>query len=250
MYHAKANHVTNTIMKKLFLVAFLISPFVIFAQKIINDPNAEVRTVGSFNAIKVSNAIDLYLTQGTENAVAVSAKTAEFRANIKTTIENGTLKISYDDGSKFWKNSGNKKLRAYVSVATLTSLTASGASDVQIDGVLKAGDLHVHLSGASDMKGSIDAVALNFDINGASDATISGTAVNLKIEASGASDFKGFGLETDHCSAQANGASDIQVTVNKELNAQASGASGVYYKGNGVIRDIKTSGASSVSKRG
>jgi hypothetical protein len=39
------------------------------------------------------------------------------------------------------------------------------------------------------------------------------------------------------------------VRVNKELKVSSSGGSDVYYKGNGVIRETKTSGGSSVSKR-
>jgi hypothetical protein len=77
---------------------------------------------------------------------------------------------------------------------------------------------------------------------------VSGTAVQLKVEASGASDFKGYDLVTDVCHASASGASDIKITVNKEISAHASGASDVRYKGNGVIRDLKSSGSSSVSK--
>ncbi len=71
----------------------------------------------------------------------------------------------------------------------------------------------------------------------------------LKIDASGASDFKGYDLVTDYCDAEATGASSIQITVNKELSVRAGGASDVHYKGEAVIRYLKTSGASSVSKR-
>ena len=61
--------------------------------------------------------------------------------------------------------------------------------------------------------------------------------------------IKGFDLAVDYCDAHASGASTINITVNKELSAHASGASDVHYKGNGLIREIKTSGASNVSKR-
>jgi hypothetical protein len=50
------------------------------------------------------------------------------------------------------------------------------------------------------------------------------------------------------CNVKASGASDIKITVNKELSAQASGASDVRYKGERIIRDLKTSRSSSVSK--
>jgi hypothetical protein len=78
--------------------------------------------------------------------------------------------------------------------------------------------------------------------------TVTGSASELGVKASGASDFKGFDFVTDICDAHASGASDIKITVNKELSAHASGASDVRYKGDGVVRDLKTSGASSVSK--
>jgi hypothetical protein len=71
---------------------------------------------------------------------------------------------------------------------------------------------------------------------------------NLSIEASGASDFKGYDLKTDYCDVNISGASGVQIWVNKELSAKASGASDVRYRGEGLIRDIKTSGASSVSR--
>ncbi len=79
---------------------------------------------------------------------------------------------------------------------------------------------------------------------------ITGTATNLDVDASGASSFKGFDLSTDYCNVKASGASGIKITVNKELSATASGASDIDYKGTGVIRDIKTSGASSISRAG
>ena len=107
----------------------------------------------------------------------------------------------------------------------------------------------MNLSGASDLKGKLDVKKLDVDISGASDLSVSGTVSKLNIEASGASDFKGYDLVTETCNVTASGASSIQITVNKELSAQASGASDVRYKGDGVIREIKSSGASSVSKK-
>lgn len=220
----------------------------VLAQTVINDPNVEVRSVGSFTAIRVSHAIDLYLSQSDEEAVAVSARTTEFRDMIRTTVENGVLRITYEE-SKVWRNTPNKRLRAYVSFKTLNKLTASGASDVHINGTIRADGLSINMSGASDLKGSLDVNELEIDISGASDMTVTGRAAYLRIEASGASDFKGFDFQTENCMATASGASDIKVTVNKELNARASGASGVQFKGEGVIRDLKTSGASSVSRK-
>ncbi len=221
------------------------------AQKTINDPNAEVRNVSGFHAIKVSSAIDLYLSQSGTEAVAVSASEEKYRDHIKTVVEDGVLRIWFDTENnwKLW-NSGNKKLRAYVSVRDIDRLTASGASDVRVDGVLKSNTLNINLSGASDIKASLQVETLVMDQSGASDASLSGHVGNLKIEVSGASTFSAYDMETENCQAHASGASDIRITVTKELNARASGASSIHYKGSGVIRELHSSGASSVNKRG
>ena len=113
----------------------------------------------------------------------------------------------------------------------------------------KADNLKLGLSGASNLKGKLDAQKLMIDLSGASDMTLSGSVGQVNIEASGASNFKGFDMVVDFCDARASGASDISITVNKELSAHASGASDIKYKGSGLIRDIKTSGASNISRR-
>ena len=222
-----------------------------FAQKTINDANAEPRNLSGFHAIKVSNAFDVYISQGNEDAVAISASTAEYRAKIVTEVRGGVLIIRFDDDKKFWKgwNSNKHKLKAYISIKKIDALNVSGACNVYFEEGLSAEGLTVDLSGASDMKGKIEAKTLKVDISGASSATISGNAATLAVEASGASDFKGFDLVTNFCDAKATGASSVNITVNKELNANASGASSVRFKGEGLIRDIKTSGASNVTRK-
>ena len=239
-------------MKKIpvVLIAMFVST-ILFAQKTINDPNAESRNLSGFHAIRISNAFDVYISQGNEDAVAISASKPEYKTKIITKVENGVLIIRFDDDKKFWKgwNGDKQKLTAYISVKKLDRLNVSGACDVFLEGGISAEELDINLSGASDLKGKIDAKKLSFDISGASDATISGNAAELKVAASGASDFKGFDLVTNYCTAGASGASSVNITVNKELSAHASGASSVRFKGEGLIRDIKTSGSSNVSRK-
>jgi hypothetical protein len=239
-------------MKKIqvMLMAMLVSA-VLFAQKTINDPNAEPRNLSGFHAIKISNAFTVYISQGNEDAVAISASKAEYKAKIITKVENGVLIIRFDEDKKFWKgwNGDKQKLTAYISIKKIDRLDVSGACDVFFEDGISSEDLSVKLSGASDLKGKIDAKKLGFNISGASDATISGNAAELSVDASGASDFKGYELVANYCDAKASGASSVNITVNKELNANASGASSVRFKGEGLIRDIKTSGSSNVTRK-
>jgi Putative auto-transporter adhesin, head GIN domain len=138
----------------------------------------------------------------------------------------------------------------YVSFKNLESIDASAACDVQVAGVIKVPSLLINMSGASGFKGAVDVTNLKIDLSGASDVTIKGIAASVRIESSGASDVSGYDLITDFCIAKVSGASDVNITVNKELNASATGASDISYKGDAVIKDKHTSGASSVGKKG
>jgi hypothetical protein len=213
------------------------------AQKTISDANAQKRNVSSFHAIEISGGIDLYLSQGDE-AVAVSASKDEYRDKIITEVKNGVLKIWFDWKSNLRIDWSNRKLKAYVSFKNLDGLEASGGSDVIVDGTIKTTKLDMEISGGSDFKGKVESDDLKINASGGSDVNISGRSAKLTIDASGGSDFSGFDFAADICNVEASGGSDVHVTVNKELTANASGGSDVYYKGSGMIRDLKTGGGS------
>jgi hypothetical protein len=231
-------------MKKLFGLLLLLGIITTAsAQKTISDANAQKRNVSSFRAIEVSGGIDLYLSQGDE-AVAVSASKDEYRDKIITEVKNGVLKIWFDWKSNLRIDWSNRKLKAYVSFKNLDGLEASGGSDVIVDGTIKTTKLDMEISGGSDFKGKVESDDLKINASGGSDVNISGRSAKLTIDASGGSDFSGYDFAADICNVEASGGSDVHVTVNKELTANASGGSDVYYKGSGMIRDLKTGGGS------
>ncbi len=236
-------------MHKIFLmIAIVCAVFTANAQTdIVVDANASVRNVtGNFDAIKVSGGIDLFLSQSDNVAVAVSATDENYKEGIKTVVENGTLKIFYE-GEKGWMKK-DRKLRAYVSFSDLKKIEATGASDVFVIGNITTAALILQMSGACDFSGMLKVNTLDINLSGASDAKISGTAKVVNIKSSGASDTKAYDLVTDICNANLSGASDLYITINSELIASASGASDIKYKGNGIIKEKHSSGASSISK--
>lgn len=237
----------NNFMKPILFFLFGLLALKSDAQMIINDKNVEVRNVSSFSAIRVSGGIDVYLSQSNEDAVAVSASDIKFREDIKTEVRNGVLNI-YSDNKSFRFNS-NRKLRAYVSFKTLESIDGSGASDFIINGNLSGNSIKIKLSGAGDMKGTVNFTNAEINLNGASTMKINGKIQNLKLDASGASDLKNYDLVVENFIAQLSGASDVKVTVNQSISAKASGASTLHYKGNPERRDISSSGASDITNK-
>jgi hypothetical protein len=238
-------------MKKIFFALFgsmIISAS--FAQnKVVNDPNAEVRSVKGFHAIQVSSGIHLYLTQGSEEAVAVSASEKKYRDRIITEVEGGVLKIYVDMNHwRFWDDDWKNK-KAYVSCKFLDELKASSGARVDVDGSLSAENLSLRFSSGSDFEGQVKVNELKISQGSGADAEISGKATNLRVEGSSGSTLGGFDLATDLCNASCSSGATVHITVNKELSASASSGGQIYYKGTGLIRDISTSSGGEVSRK-
>ncbi len=217
-------------------------------KNIVVDANVEVRSVNLFTGIEVSGSIDVYLSQGTSQGVAISASSDDIKQRIKTEVKNGILQIYFDGKGLNWKNWGNNRMKAYVTFISLSKIEASGACNVKVTESIKSPELKIEMSGASDFSGSVNVEKLRIEASGASNIKISGTTQNVSMNASGACNIRGFELISEMCQADASGASNIKITVNKELNANASGGSDILFKGNGLIRNISSGGGASVKR--
>jgi hypothetical protein len=239
----------NKIIFAITCILFLQLSFAQETKNIVYDAKAEIRTVQSFNGIEVGNAINVYIAQGTSNAVAISVE-GDSNDKIKTEVINGILKISVANGYwNKWNWSNNIKMKAYITVKTLEKLVIHGASKATFTDKIISTNLNITVSGASILKGDINTENLHLDLSGASNASLGGYTSNLIVNASGASSLKAYNLNTVSCAANASGASDIKITVTKEFTKiEASGASSIRYKGDAGLKNLESSGASSVKK--
>ena len=235
-------------MKILTISAFvLLTSFFSFCQsgqeKLINQ---QQRDIENFTGIKVQNAISVTLQQGQATSVTVFTANAEDLNKVITEVNNGVLHIKLSESNRKWRN---KKIKVEIVMPTIENLEASGASDIKVEGKILTENLKIKLSGASDLKASIKALKLNADVSGASDLKLSGICGSVVIESSGASSVKSYELNCEEADLKASGASDIRISVQKTLKANASGASSIYYKGKPSLKDLNNSGASSIKNK-
>jgi hypothetical protein len=238
-------------MKKLIL-SFLVATITagaVFAQKTINDPNAEQRTVSSFHGIEVSTGIELMLTEGNAEEVAVSAASAEFRDRIVTKVENGILRIHYDSKlGSVNKIKESKNLKAYVSYKTLDHLDINTGAEAEIKGVLQSASLDLKANTGGLVKGEVNITELKVSQNTGSKITLSGKVEKMEIDGETGSKFLGEELNTVSCNISVSTGAQVWIKAEKELQIKANTGGAVKYKGNAAIREIKTNTGGSVSK--
>lgn len=235
-------------MKKLLLlVSVALIGVSCIAQNEKDVASRKGRNIKNFDKIELSGAIDLLLIEGTDEKVVVSASSDAYESKIKTVVQGTVLKIYYEDKS-FWHGENNGKMKAFVTFKTLKGLDISGACSVKAKNIT-AKNLKIELSGASSFDGNVSIGNAYLNLSGASSMHITGSASVLKIDASGACNLKGYDLKTDYCKLEASGASDIRISVSKELSAEATGGSSVYYKGNCAVKESDASGGASIKRK-
>ena len=213
-------------------------------QKTINDPNAEKRAVSGFHGVSVSGSIELFLSQGNEENVVISANDAKWRDRVTTEVEDGILHIYLDHKDKFhldWNSS--TKIRAYVAVKDIDYLASSGSGKTHLDGKIKADKLKIEISGSGNLDGGLAVQQLSIGLSGSANTDISGTADNSEFHISGSGNIRGYDFSTATCNASISGSGNVKITVTKELSAHISGSGNVMIKGNGMIRDYSASGS-------
>jgi hypothetical protein len=229
-----------------FIFCYVFTLPAIAQKQYIVDEHAVMRNLeGQFNSVQVAGDVKVYITQSDQFAIAVS--TAGKAEDILTTITGNSLHISRSESGS-WNRRRNEAV-VYVAMPVIEKIMLSGASTIKMIGTIKADNLELLLSGASELSGTLQADNLVMNLSGASDAFLSGAVNQLSVACSGASDVKSYGLEVNFCTARASGASDILLTIHKQLQANASGASQVLFKGEAILQSYDAKGASIISRK-
>ena len=213
-----------------------------------DNDKTENRKVESFNAIKVSAGIDLYLTMDITEEVKVVADD-DIIDKLKTEVKDGTLHIYLKQNDWFNWKSGNRTRKVYVKVKELKELRASSGADVYCENTLKGDALKVSASSGSDVNLNVFYKNLSIDTSSGSDAKAKGKVKFLDVEASSGSDIKAQDLESKICKARASSGSDISVSVTDEIYAKASSGADIKYYGSPQVRDIDESSGGDVRQR-
>lgn len=143
---------------------------------------------------------------------------------------------------------GSVVLNVYITTKRIYFFEGYGTSKIHLQNELIDSNLFVRLFDASTFNGTVHVNKLFSYLSFSSNLNLEGNSESFDIEAIDASSITSFDFETSYFTANLEGASNIYSTVNNELDVTASGASNVYYKGNGVIVNQILSGGSQIIK--
>lgn len=220
-----------------------------------------------FTALEISSAFDVEILEGDYSVVLEVDD--NYLHDLKVQQRGETLEIGLDNGFHFSFFELHRKLRATITMPRLDALDAAGATAVKIASPMTFGDdVQIALTGASTLKGDIQAKEVTFDlagaatydgrieseslradIVGASNMNVSGVTKDARISSVGASVFDGDGFKTGSLEAEATGASSVELEATEDVDLEASGASNITVHGTPRVVSQDSSGASSIDVR-
>lgn len=229
----------------LALAAVVQSCYIDFRETVYGSGNVvkEERSVSSFDVIKVSSGLDVFITQGDEEALKVIADD-NLIEYILTDVTGGILKIHTDVNIRKAKSK-----EVHLVYKQVRSINISSSGDVKGTNMMKAEDLEIHLSSAGDLVLDIEAKHINCRISSSGDARLSGNADELDAHLSSAGDLYAYDLIVMKAKVHASSAGNARIHATEEVYLTASSAGDIYYKGDPQKVYKNTSSAGSIIKK-
>ena len=225
-------------MKKLIATLF----FAVFIGLSVFAQNTETRKLDDFKAIGVGEAIELLLVPGNKNEAKIVASNIDLE-DIETRVYGSKLKIELAGN-----NYRNIDVKITLTYKTLEDLSVSSAANVKTDGAIKATDLEISVSSAGYANLEVDAENVDISVSSSGDLVLEGSATSQRVGVSSAGGYKGYDLECDESFVKASSAGSARVTANKKIDARASSAGSIKYKGNPDKVYVNASSGGSASK--
>jgi hypothetical protein len=249
--------------------------------------NRETRNVETFTKLAFRVPGKLYIKQGSPQKVELEGP-SDVVKEIDTEVNGGKLVIERKGSWRDWGRNNEDRVAVYITVKDLSALNVSGSGDAIVEGVFKAEDLALSVSGSGSLtmeatvSGRLDANVsgsgdltmkgscqqLNSDVSGSGKVNITGDIRDLadfsvsgsgRISATGSAKavhagISGSGkvlaanLETEKCEVRITGSGDVEINVKNDLDATITGSGSVNYKGNPSHVNSHATGSGHVRK--
>jgi hypothetical protein len=198
----------------------------------------EPRALAGFKAIRLTGAIDMFITQGTTDSVTIEGEADQVKEVTATVDKDGTLVIAHPTGWSLWSwfRVPAQAPRAVVTVKTLNGIELEGSGDVHAGTLVCQDQFLARITGSGDIH--IDALAaraLDARIAGSGDIRIGGAVSDATVRIAGSGDFAGGELKSISAKVSIAGSGDATVWARDRLEVTISGRGDVSYFGTPVI---------------
>ena len=206
-----------------------------------NVVTADRNISSDFNQIKVSQGLDLYITQSNDVSLSIEAD-ENLHDLIMTDVENNILRIY---SSENIKRASSKKIM--LNINDISSIKATSGSNIYSTNTIKEDDLELASTSGANIKLDVKTQTLDCRSTSGSNIILRGSTNTLIAAATSGSNVKAEQLKAETSEVKATSGANISIKTSKERTARATSGGDVRYSGN--PKKVNKSDSSSGSVR-
>jgi eukaryotic-like serine/threonine-protein kinase len=197
---------------------------------------------GTLKGFQSERELSLKITGSSELAGGITVEKGDFKVDGASTL---SLVGSAQAAHLSAEGASHLKLKEFLLKSGLVDLEGASTAEITVksEALFKA-----KLSGASTLKGSIQAKEIDLDLDGASQATLAGAVNDAKIRILSASSLKMPGLVLQNADVTLSEAGHATVDIRGKLKYELNSASSLRYLGEPTTLDGSKSGGSSIAR--
>ncbi len=102
---------------------------------------------------------------------------------------------------------------------------------------------------AGDLVIEVDCEEIDINVSSSGTAILSGKTRDMEANVSSAGDLSAYELKTQYCDIDCSSAGDANVFVTEKLDARASSAGNINFRGNPKRKSVRSSSAGDIDER-
>lgn len=205
------------------------------------------QSVAPFSGISVGGPFNITVRFGQKEEIRMEGD-KDVISRIETRVENGTLKIGFRDRRNWnWGSDGASRVKIFVTVKNLKSLSVSGSGKATVEGNVRGDSFSSVVSGSGSLTANVEVKSYTAVVSGSGTIVASGKAGASEISISGSGSFRGKDFRSGTAEVRVSGSGNASIHAENRLEAVLSGSGNIRYGGDPHV-DVTRSGSGSVSK--
>lgn len=202
--------------------------------------------LSGFDRLQIGSAFIISVTKGDQFGVKVTGD-REKVADVTARVRNSELVVAFKENNNRIRL-GSNAVRVEIVMPSLRAVNFGGTSASVVHEGFETENFVAYITGTARSEIHMKSGEVFVDITGSGSVELIGSAQKIKATIEGASGLNALAFEVEDADLDVNGTSLARVNVSGTLQAKASGASTIRYKGDPQIKSQEIARLSSLKK--
>jgi hypothetical protein len=225
----------------LFFLPFLILPVIISAAYAADSENRKLKT---FDGVKVSGPIKLYVSEGSSEEAKVTAEGIELE-KIVTEVTGNNLEVKSRSAAL---TGTDVDIRVYVTYTKLRELRCTAGAELQSKTVIRGDKLEVEVASSGSVDIQVDVTILSSSVTSAGKLTASGRARDQESVINTGGIMHAFKLICDNAYVQIGTGGSAQIYATELIEGSVKSAGSLEFRGDPRKQRVEKSGGGKIKE--